>query len=84
MSDTRTFEFTVPDERSADALMDQARSKARDVGIVIRGDGAGGDFQGAAQGRYVVAGRTVTVEVEKKPAFVPWKLIESGLRKMFG
>lgn len=80
----KTFEFEVPEDTSAETLMEQARVRARQAGITIEGDASAGSFRGTAEGRYTVEGRTVRVEVEKKPAFVPWSLIETGLRKTFG
>jgi hypothetical protein len=82
--ETRIFEFVVAAGRTAEDVMAQARAKAREVGIAIRGDGTSGNFQGTADGRYTVEGNVLRVEVERKPAFVPWKMIESGLKKLFG
>lgn len=84
MSAAKTFEFEVPSDADVGALMDRARRKAREVGITIQGDERGGSFSGTAEGRYVVDGATVRLEVEKKPAFVPWSLVEKGLSRAFG
>jgi len=81
---TKTFEFAVPSDSDVATLMDRARRKAREVGITIEGDETGGSFRGTAEGRGVVDGATVRLEVEKKPAFVPWSLVERGLSKAFG
>jgi hypothetical protein len=83
LSSTRTFEFEVAEGASGAALMEQARSRARQAGIAISGDESGGSFKGTATGSYVIDGRTVRVQVDSKPAFVPWAMIESGLRRMF-
>jgi hypothetical protein len=84
MSEGRSFEFQVAEGKTASDVMAQARSKARQVGIALVGDETQGRFEGTAVGRYTVEGRTLKVEVEKKPAFVPWRVIESGLGKLFG
>lgn len=80
---SRTFEFEVAEDRSADEILQKARGRARDVGITMEGDATSGSFSGVAEGRYEVEGRTVRIEIEKKPAFVPWSLVENGLRKAF-
>ena len=80
----KTFEFDVPEGVTAESLMQQAKTRAREVGITIQGDASGGSFVGTADGNYAVEGRTVRIEVEKKPAFVPWALVEKGLRRTFG
>lgn len=64
--------------------MQTARTRAGKAGITLEGDVREGTFHGAAEGRYVVEGRLVRLEVERKPSFVPWSLIESGLRRTFG
>ena len=84
MADVRTFEFTVPEDTDPQALIGLARKRAREAQITLEGDEVGGSFEGAASGSYRVDGRTVHVEVSKKPAFVPWSMIEAGLRRAFG
>jgi len=79
----KTFEFAVPAETTAEQMMSAARTRAREVGITIEGDATSGTFVGTAEGRYEVDGRTVRIAVEKKPAFVPWSMVESGLRRTF-
>jgi hypothetical protein len=62
----------------------EAQAKARGAGISIEGGVEGGIFHGVAEGRYSVEGRTLCLQVEKKPAFVTWGLVEMGLRQVFG
>ena len=81
---TKTFEFDVPEGTDVEALLRRARQRAREVGITIEGDVRGGTFTGTAEGRYTVDAAAVRLEVEKKPAFVPWSLVEKGLAKAFG
>ena len=84
MAATKTFEFEVPDGTDTEALLKRASQRAREVGITIEGDVNGGTFTGTAEGRYTVDDASVRLEVEKKPAFVPWSLVEKGLAKAFG
>lgn len=84
MAATKTFEFEVPTGTDTEAMLQRARQRAREVGIKIEGDVTGGTFSGTAEGRYTVVESGVRLEVEKKPAFVPWSLVEKGLAKAFG
>lgn len=65
--------------------MDRARNAAKAAGIVITGDDAAGRFSGTAEGSYQVdaENRLIRVEVTNKPGFVPWRMVESALRKVF-
>ena len=84
MAAEKIYEVKVPADVSLEQGLAQAREKARTVGIQIEGDVTGGTFAGPAQGRYTVDGHTLRLEVEKKPAFVPWALVETGLKRVFG
>lgn len=84
MAAKKTFEFDVPEGTDTEAMLARARQRAREVGITIEGDVTGGTFTGTAEGRYAVESSSVRLEVEKKPAFVPWSLVEKGLAKAFG
>lgn len=79
----KTYEFEVPGEESPEALLARARGAARGAGITMRGDADAGTFEGTAEGRYHVKDRTVHVEVTKKPALVPWAMVESALKRAF-
>lgn len=84
MADGRTYEVDVPDGISLEQGLADARAKARGVGIALVGGIGGGSFSGTAEGRYEVEGRRLRLVVTKKPSFVPWALVESGLRQVFG
>ena len=84
MAASKTFEFDVPEGADREALLQRARQRAREVGIKIEGDVSGGTFSGTAEGRYAVEAASVRLEVDSKPAFVPWALVEKGLAKAFG
>jgi hypothetical protein len=81
--DSRFFEFSVAEGRSADDVLSHARQQARGAGIALVGDGSSGSFDGTAAGTYSVVGRVLRVEVTRKPGLVPWGLVESTLRKLF-
>lgn len=84
MSDARQFEFAVPAGSSPEAVLARARAQAQGAGITLTGDACEGRFEGTASGTYRVAGQVLHVEVARKPAFVPWGLVESTLRRLFG
>ena len=84
MTDGKTYEVEVPEGIPLEQGLAEARVKARGVGIALVGDAAGGSFTGTAEGRYEVDGRRLRLVVTKKPSFVPWTLVESGLKQVFG
>lgn len=83
MAEPRSFEFQFAEGRSAADVLEKARAQAREAGIALQGDANGGTFRGTATGTYAVEGRRLKVEVHSKPAFVPWKLVESALQRLF-
>ena len=83
MAEPRSFEFQVAEGRTAGDVLEKARAEARSAGIALQGDATSGTFRGTASGTYTVQGRSLKVEVLTKPAFVPWKLVESALHKLF-
>jgi hypothetical protein len=83
VSDTRSFEFDVAEGRTAAQILEQARAQAKGAGIALHGDASSGSFRGTATGTYSVDGRRLRVEVTSKPGLVPWKLVESALRRLF-
>ena len=85
MADTnKTYEVEVPEGVSLEQGLADARAKARGVGIALVGDTGGGTFSGTADGRYEVDGRRLRLVVTRKPSFVPWTLVETGLKLVFG
>jgi hypothetical protein len=85
MSQPRTFAIHVPEDVEPSDILARARDAAKRSGIEIAGDDTAGRFTGAAEGTYRVDGdaRLLSIEVVRKPAFVPWSMVESGLRKAF-
>lgn len=84
MADPRAFEFALPAGSSAAQVLARARAQAQGAGITLEGDERAGRFEGAASGTYEVVGQVLRVEVARKPAFVPWGLVESTLQRLFG
>jgi hypothetical protein len=83
MAAKRTYELKIPADRSIKQGLKEARERGAEVGVKLVGDEKSGEFSGAAAGRYRIEGRTLHLEVDKKPLIVPWALIESQLKKLF-
>jgi hypothetical protein len=83
LAETRSFEFAVAEGRTPAEMLEQARAQARKAGIAMQGDATSGSFKGTATGTYAVEGRRLKVEVTHKPVFVPWKMVESALQRLF-
>lgn len=79
----QTYTFPIPAGRSAAELLDAAKVAGKSRRIAFSGDEKAGRFQGAAEGSYRVEAGQLTIEVEKKPAFVPWMMIENALKGLF-
>jgi len=79
----QTYSFPIPADRTAAELLAHAKEAGRARGVVFHGDATAGRFQGPAEGTYTVVGQELTIVVEKKPAFVPWRLIENALKDLF-
>jgi hypothetical protein len=80
----RTYEIPVPEGLTAEDVLDRARGEARAAGVALHGDGSGGRFEGMASGSWTVDGRTLRVRVTQKPAMIPWGMVESVVRRLFG
>ena len=84
MASEKTFEVTIPADVDPEAGFRLARDKAGEVGITLAGDTETGTFSGTAEGTYTRDGDRLRFEVNKKPFFVSWGMVESGLKKVFG
>jgi len=84
MATEKTFEVTIPPDVDPEQGFAMAREKAGGVGITLDGDTENGTFSGAAEGVYRRRGDRLRFEVHKKPFFVSWGMVESGLKKVFG
>jgi hypothetical protein len=80
---SKMIEIPLTADTDATALMARARGEAKSAGIVLEGDDQSGRFRGTADGNYRVEGTNLFVEVTNKPAFAPWGMVESAIRKVF-
>ena len=80
----QTYTFPIPAGRTAAELLASAKAAGKSKRIVFSGDETSGRFQGVAEGTYKVEGAALTVVIDKKPAFVPWIMIENALKDLFG
>lgn len=79
----QTYTFPIPAGRSAAELLEKAKAAGKSRRIAFTGDEKAGRFQGVAEGTYAVDGSQLTIVVDKKPAFVPWMMIENALKGLF-
>lgn len=84
MAQSMVYEVEMPADVSLEDGLAEAQAKARGAGISLVGDTGSGVFEGVASGRYQVEGRRLRLEVDKKPVFVTWALVEMGLKQVFG
>ena len=80
---SQTYTFPIPAGKSATELLEKAKAEGRSKRIAFTGDEKSGRFQGVAEGSYAVEGGQLTVVVDKKPAFIPWMVIENALKGLF-
>ena len=79
----QTYRFPIPSGKSAAELLEKAKAAGKARKIAFSGDDKAGRFQGVAEGSYAVEAGTLTIVVDKKPAFVPWMMIETALKDLF-
>jgi hypothetical protein len=80
----QTYTFPIPAGRDVAELLEKAKAAGKSRRIAFTGDEKAGRFQGVAEGTYAVDGAQLTIVVDKKPAFVPWMMIENALKDLFG
>jgi len=52
--------------------------------VFFSGDHKSGEFSGKGiEGRYGINGDNLTIHIDKKPALIPWAMIESKVREFF-
>lgn len=72
--------FTYPFNTDPVALLETVREKSAEAGIKFEGDAASGKIEGKGfAGQYMIDDGQISLSIEKKPAFVPWSLIEHKL-----
>ena len=84
MATEKIFEVTMPADAEPEKGFELIRKKANGVGITLDGDSDHGTFSGTAEGAYQRDGDRLRFEVQKKPFFVSWSMVENGMRKIFG
>ena len=79
--------FTVDKPKNFQAAFRELRSFAERNGVdgvKLEGDEQRGTLQASGVvGDYVVGAETIEITIRKKPAFLPNKMIENEIRKMF-
>jgi hypothetical protein len=83
MAESRTIEIDIPAGTDVGRMIAAARTRAAGAGVTLTGTASEGRFEGVATGGYRVEGARLLIEVEKKPAFVPWPMVMSQLEKAF-
>ena len=74
--------FTYQINSDAETLVAAAKQKSAESGISFEGDAASGRIEGKGfTGAYMIDGDRISLTFDKKPAFVPWSLIENKLEE---
>ena len=76
--------FTIKVTDSPHALVEKAKKAAQENDAMFSGDTQAGSFSGSGvEGRYEVAGDTITVTIDKKPFYAPWFVVETQVKGFF-
>jgi len=74
--------FTYQINSDPETLVATAKQKSAESGISFEGDAASGRIEGKGfAGAYTIDGDRISLTFDKKPAFVPWSLIENKLEE---
>jgi hypothetical protein len=72
--------FTYKINSDPEVLIATAKQKSAESGITFAGNATSGSIEGKGfAGEYRIEGDRISLTFDKKPAFVPWSLIESKL-----
>ena len=72
--------FTYQINSDPEELVATVKKKSAESGITFEGDAASGRIEGKGfAGEYMIEGDRISLTFDKKPAFVPWSLIENKL-----
>lgn len=78
----RTITVTLDDDPKK--LITQAKDAASQNGITFDGDHESGSYSGfGLEGEYHIQDRELTLNIIKKPAFLPWNIIETKIKQFF-
>jgi len=78
MAKTYTYQINTDPEE----LLATARQMSAENGISFEGDAVSGRVEGKGfAGQYAIDDSQISLSIDKKPAFVPWSLIENKLEE---
>ncbi len=78
----RTITATLDDDPRK--LVLQAKEAASQNGIIFDGDHESGSYSGfGLKGEYHIQNQEITLNIIKKPAFLPWNIIETKIKQFF-
>lgn len=73
---------TLPNHVDLDNTLNEVAKMASENGIDFKGDNSMGEVSGKGfLGSYSINGRTVSIQIDKKPALIPEFLIKSEIKK---
>jgi hypothetical protein len=76
--------ITVTLDDNPKKLIEQAKEAASQNGIIFEGDHESGNYSGfGLEGEYQIQDRELTLNIIKKPAFLPWNMIETKIKQFF-
>jgi uncharacterized protein (DUF697 family) len=76
--------FIINLASAPDVVLAHAKKAATEHGATLEGDASSGQFSGfGVAGEYQIEGQTVIITVSRKPAILPWPILEARLRSFF-
>ncbi len=76
--------FSIKTTKNPSTLVSEAKKVAKENNATLRGDDTSGSFSGkGVEGRYKIAGGTVTVTLTDKPSLASWSAVESKVKEFF-
>ena len=76
--------FSIKTTKNPSTLVSEAKKVAKENNATFRGDDTSGSFSGrGVEGRYKIAGGTVTVTLTDKPSLASWSTVEAKAKEFF-
>jgi hypothetical protein len=76
--------FSIKTTKNPSTLVSEAKKVAKENNATFRGDATSGSFSGkGVEGRYKIAGGTVTVTITDKPSLASWSTVEAKAKEFF-
>ncbi|MBN2530874.1 MAG: hypothetical protein JXR76_31095 [Deltaproteobacteria bacterium] len=72
------MEFKIQLQRDPQQLFQKIRNVSKNKMEII-GDVSGGQFQGMFCGDYKLLGKTASIRIQQKPAYISWKIVQKGI-----